>query len=1569
MLSLDVYTENGHDRSQSRSRMYRALVACVLCLAAMQSSAGAATYFVDPVSGNDTRNGQTRENAWKTIPYAEQNAANGSTICLMNGNYGRVSINRSGNNGRASWTDALTFTPDTNAHPIVEQLQMNYGYDVDSYIIWDGCSFIWPDGTDMINGGDVVSVFRGGYVKLINCQIKGRVQVVPKGLPHEGEYALKYCTDELISLGMPDSTHPIWQITVQGCHAWNTGEYGIMVFGPVQGPIVIRDNDVHHFGSSGIGVWGTPMIDHPTTIQGNRIHNQISMLTRDYSTHLHGSGIHINTDGANIIGNRVWAAGNSAPIRAYQNCYDGVVKITGSWSDSAQCFEVGEEVSQGKARGKLQSVANSYIEIGRATSDTVFNATDRIVSTSHSQRVWIPQSILQTRTWGGYRHLAIKNNIVFHAPNIYPIEVHDIGPGCQITHNTTIGSTDTVMGSRYFRSALYLTTPPYYNDLATLQICNNLFVGLVAEFPAGCTAKGNICFSYFNGAACDQAWMDSHFPGNRVYNWVTDQNTNVSLFTMSGKTFVGGSLFDSTGFTRATVVDQVMAVPTAPGDMGHSYDLASGSIAIGTADPKYATATDIWNNPRDARPDVGCSEYIADGGNGPTLAQIGNKNATVGTRLTFQATASDPDGNTLTYSASGLPQGATFSGQTFAWTPTADQVGSDQVTFSVSDGQGRDSETITITVAAAQAPNAPPVLGAVGSKSVRENELLSFSVSATDADSQDTLTYSAAGLPSGAGFSGRAFSWKPGYGQAGSYQVTFTVSDGHSQDSEAVTISVTNTDRAPVLNSVSDQSVDSGSTLQFSLSAADPDGDSLTYSATGMPTGATLSGGSFTWTPTASQIGSYDVTFTASDGSLKDSKTATITVAAARPDTTAPAVVRCTPEPDSIQVPLNHLVTVHVTDAGIGVDAGTVVIRVNDQVAYQGTDAVYTSAYGRCSRSGSKSDYRYIYQPDRMFDFDQTVVVKVNAKDLQGNVMSQYAYSYMTEMQSFGANKPVSHETDLSGAGKPVTVRDPAGNLWAAWHAGPQGARDIYVTKLAPGAESFRPPVRLTTDTHDQCNPDLAAGPDGKVYVTWQDNRRGNWDIFASICTDRQTFSGEIRVSDSNDNEINPAVAIDGQSPNRAYVAWQDGRNGNQDIYVASSANGFASTTVSRVTTNAANQMDPDIAVGGQNIVYVVWTDMRSGRADLYGAASNAGPWTNIPIVTAASDQTAPAVAAERAGSALHLVWVDNARGNQDIYYAMLAGLPSSPVTGSCIVDDTSGADQISPTVVCAENGKAFACWQDSRHAGADADTDLYVAELRSGVAGTNILVGDDNTNAGQTESTIGVNALGHPYMVWADDRGQPAQIYYAAATFIDPDPLDSKLVAASAGATIGTAPAAIDQPEDVSIVVPPGAFPVDLRMTISKILNPQVKAIECMGSYDFGPSGIDFDQPVTVTIPYAYSADGGQQALPYWYDSLTGVMSQQGITDVETIVVSSNLNALRFKTTHFTAFYVVARDPESGITSVGAASGGGGCSISATGKGSPRDLVLPYAAIATIMIILRRRDKRRQKALDKIQE
>ena len=98
--------------------------------------------------------------------------------------------------------------------------------------------------------------------------------------------------------------------------------------------------------------------------------------------------------------------------------------------------------------------------------------------------------------------------------------------------------------------------------------------------------------------------------------------------------------------------------------------------------------------------------------------------------------------------------------------------------------------------AAGGGTNSDPVLDPIGNKSVDEGQLLEFTISATDADGGDTLTYSASNLPTGATFTPatQTFSWTPSVGDAGTYpNVLFTVQDDgtpQKSDSEGITITV-----------------------------------------------------------------------------------------------------------------------------------------------------------------------------------------------------------------------------------------------------------------------------------------------------------------------------------------------------------------------------------------------------------------------------------------------------------------------------------------------------------------------------------------------------------------------------------------------------------------------------------------------------------------------------------------------------------------------------------------------------------------------------------------------------------
>jgi len=675
-------------------------------------------------------------------------------------------------------------------------------------------------------------------------------------------------------------------------------------------------------------------------------------------------------------------------------------------------------------------------------------------------------------------------------------------------------------------------------------------------------------------------------------------------------------------------------------------------------------------------------------------------------------------------------------------------------------------------------------------------------------------------------------------------------------------------------------------------------------------------------------------------------------------DNQPPIVTNCSPTAGSIQVPLNNLISFNITDADPGVYADSVEVKVNGKTVYKDGKALN----GNCQMLGKKRDYTFIYQSNVTFDYEQTVVIKITAKDFAGNELS-YTYYIMTEMRSFGQNKKVNSGLDNLNCNNPVTVYDSSGgNIWVAWHAGPIGSRDIYIGKLAAGADNFDTSVKLTANAADQCYPAIALDSSNKLYVVWQDKRQGNWDIYVSTSNDGISWTTETKVNDeSDDNQINPAIVIDGQSPNQAHVVWQDDRGGNQNIFIASSSDGFATKTFAKITSDTFDQVEPAVAADSGNTIYVVWTDGRNSSTDIYGAASNNG-WANVEVVNDPNNQSSPVIAAESTGTILHLLWVDDTDPNGSIFYASttdgLQGLSS--IDPNVVNEDERVYMQKEPTIAVTgstvNNLKVFACWQDWRNVNSTNtnDTDLYFTELSSG-SGTNIFVSDEGTNSYQGEPAIGIDKYGFPYLVWTDGRNTNTDIYYAGSTFTEPLPIWTQLVPHLTGANYGDKVGHLRSPGDISIKVPPRAFPCDVTISASGIKNPQgFGARKSVGNFEFGPSGIQFGVPITITIAYAPLS---APAEVYWYDPVTDTFRQDGITNV-THIERPTVDLVRFKTRHFTPFYLF----EGSAAAAGGGGGGGGCSMSPYGQGSIIEFLLPYTAIVIVLLAIRWVDTRRKK-------
>ncbi|WP_247821498.1 DUF4082 domain-containing protein [Bradyrhizobium sp. 187] len=313
----------------------------------------------------------------------------------------------------------------------------------------------------------------------------------------------------------------------------------------------------------------------------------------------------------------------------------------------------------------------------------------------------------------------------------------------------------------------------------------------------------------------------------------------------------------------------------------------------------------------------------------PVLAsQTANQTATVGTAfsLTLPAgTFTDVDsGDSLAYSATGLPSWLSFnaSTRTFSGTPTSANVGTVSINTTASDlGSLAASETFNITVTTTA--NTPPTAvadtanatekgginngtaGSPGTGNVLTND--------TDPDAGDTKTVTAVSFGSTSGTLGAALNGAHGnlvLNAAGAFTYTVNETDAAVQalrlstttltdafnytmndaagatSSSTLTVTIHGANDAPVLASqTANQTATVGTAFSLTLPAGtftDVDsGDSLAYSATGLPSWLSFNASTrtFSGTPTSANVGTVSINTTASDlGSLAASETFNITV-------------------------------------------------------------------------------------------------------------------------------------------------------------------------------------------------------------------------------------------------------------------------------------------------------------------------------------------------------------------------------------------------------------------------------------------------------------------------------------------------------------------------------------------------------------------------------------------------------------------------------------------------------------------------------------------------------------------
>ncbi|UYQ95762.1 Ig-like domain-containing protein [Chitinophaga horti] len=258
----------------------------------------------------------------------------------------------------------------------------------------------------------------------------------------------------------------------------------------------------------------------------------------------------------------------------------------------------------------------------------------------------------------------------------------------------------------------------------------------------------------------------------------------------------------------------------------------------------------------------------------------GSETTNEDTPLDGSVTATDPDGDALTFTKATDPSHGTVvvnSDGTYTYTPSGNYHGADQFTVTVSDGTG-GTATITVDVTVTSVNDVP--VGTNDAKTTNEDTPVNGTMTATDADG-DALTYVKATDPSHGTVvvnSDGTYTYTPSNNYHGADQFTVTVSDGNGGTATiTVDVTVTAVNDVPV-GTTDTKTTNEDTPVDGALTATDADGDALTYVKASDPSHGTVvvnTDGTYTYTPSGNYHGADQFTVTVSDG---NGGTATITV-------------------------------------------------------------------------------------------------------------------------------------------------------------------------------------------------------------------------------------------------------------------------------------------------------------------------------------------------------------------------------------------------------------------------------------------------------------------------------------------------------------------------------------------------------------------------------------------------------------------------------------------------------------------------------------------------------------------
>ena len=262
----------------------------------------------------------------------------------------------------------------------------------------------------------------------------------------------------------------------------------------------------------------------------------------------------------------------------------------------------------------------------------------------------------------------------------------------------------------------------------------------------------------------------------------------------------------------------------------------------------------------------------------------------------------------------------------------------------------------------------------------------------------------------------------------------------------------------------------------------------------------------------------------------------------------------------------------------------------------------------------------------------------------------------------------------------PDIAIDSSNNLHVVWYDARDSNTEIYYKNYSSSG-GWSSDVRLTNNTAISESVHIAIDSGDNLHVVWYDERDGNAEIYYKNQTSATGWSDDVRLTNDSGNSYNPDITID--SSNNLHVVWEDERDGNKEIYYKNYTSSGGWSNYTRLTDDVSSSNDPQIAKDSGDNLHVVWYDERDGNMEVYYKNHTSGSgWDSDVRLTNDADTSASPEIAIGSNDSVYVVWYDDRDGNYEIYYRNYTGYEY--ITNSTTFDISWGENlfvEIDPVV------------------------------------------------------------------------------------------------------------------------------------------------------------------------------------------------------------------------------------------------------------------------------------------------